>query len=64
MLETPDLERVVTLAIMAALESDLKCELPVKMAEMYGGDPLIRWIDAGGQAAWWYEMRGAAGVRR
>jgi EAL and modified HD-GYP domain-containing signal transduction protein len=63
-LETPDLERVVTLAIMAALENDLKCELPVKMAEMYGGDPLIRWIDAGGQAAWWYEMRGAAGVRR
>lgn len=62
-LEKRDLERMVTLAITGALESDLRCELPAKMAHMYGGDPLIRWIDAGGQAAWWHEMKGA-GARR
>ena len=58
-LETTDLERLLTLAITSALESDLSRELPAKMAQMYGGDPLIRWIDAGGQAEWWYEMKRA-----
>ena len=57
MVETADLERIVTLAMLAALETDLRRELPAKMAKMYGGDPLIRWIDAGAQTPWWYEMK-------
>jgi c-di-GMP-related signal transduction protein len=57
--ETADLERMVTLAMLAAMESDLRRELPAKMAHMYGGDPLIRWTDAGAQTPWWYEMKRA-----
>lgn len=59
LVETRDLERMVTLAMLAALEGDLRSELPAKMAELYGGDPLIRWIDAGRQTPWWYEMKRA-----